>query len=75
MSEEYMMVVANGDEYERVTNYGGVKTTICKNRFEVICRDRAEINEQQAVQEFRGWIAKRKQEEMRESGDLPREVS
>ena len=75
MSEDYMAVTVNGGEYERVTNIAGVKTTVCKNRFEVACRDRAEINEQQAVQEFRGWIAKRKQEEMRESGDLPREVS
>jgi hypothetical protein len=75
MSEDYMMMVINGEGYERVTNIGGVKTTVCKNRFEVICQERAEVNEQQVVQEFRAWIAKRRQDEVRDAGGVPGVVS
>lgn len=75
MSEDYMMMRIDGEDYERVTNIAGVKTTVCKNRFEVICQEHAEINEQQAIQEFRAWIAKRRQDEVRDAGGVPGLVS
>lgn len=70
MSEDYMMSMMRGEDYERVTNFGGIRTTICRNRFEVLCQDRAETNDQQIVQELRAWLAKRREDEMREDGSL-----
>ena len=75
MSEEYMMSVVMGEDYERITNIAGVKTTVCKNRFEIVCQSRGEVNEAVAVAELRAWINKRRQEEMRESRDMPKAVS
>jgi hypothetical protein len=75
MSEDYIMTSNTRDGYERVTNIAGVKTTICKNRFEVLCLGLAEVNEQQVIHELKAWIAKRREAEMRESGDMPKEVS
>jgi hypothetical protein len=71
---DYIHMTA-GENYERITNLGGVKTTICKNRFEVICQPRAEVNEERAVAELKAWIAKRREEEMRDAGDMPGTVS
>jgi|DEB19_MinimDraft_3_1074340.scaffolds.fasta_scaffold188097_1 hypothetical protein len=66
MSEDYIMTILMDEDYERVTNLAGIKTTICKNRFEVICQDRAETNDQQIVQELRAWLARRKEDALRE---------
>ena len=74
-SDDYMMVNISGESYERITHVAGVKTTICKNRFEIACADRSEINEQQVINELRTWISKRRVEEMRSAGDMPVEVS
>ena len=74
MSEDYMMTTTTKDGYERVTNIAGVKTTICKNRFEVLCLGLAEVNEQQVMQELKSWI-KRRAAEMRDDGGVPGEVS
>lgn len=72
---DYIMTTVKDEDYERITNIGGVKTTICKNRFEVICQDRAEVNEQYIVQELRAWIAKRREEEVRDAGGVSGKVS
>lgn len=64
-----------GDNYERITHMGGVKTTICKNRFEVMCSDRAEINEHAIFTELKKWIGKRREEEVRDAGDLSEALS
>jgi hypothetical protein len=72
---DYIMTTVKDEDYERITNIAGVKTTICKNRFEVICQDRAEVNEQYIVQEFRAWIAKRREEEVRDAGGVSGKVS
>lgn len=72
--EDYMEI-KGGENYERVTSQAGVRTTVCKNRFEVLCRDRAEVNEKFVIEELKAWLAKRRQAEMRESGDMPKEVS
>ena len=73
--EEYFMMKVDGEEYERVTQHAGVKTTICKNRFEIVCADRSEVNEQQVVAELKAWINKRREEEMRDAGGVPAQVS
>ena len=75
MSDDYLMVNISGENYERITHVAGVKTTVCKNRFEVACADRSEVNEQQIVHELRSWLSKRRVEEMRSAGDLPVQVS
>jgi hypothetical protein len=64
MSEDYLYQSAEGGRYERVTNIAGVKTTICHNRFEIVCRDRADINEQQVVADLKEWIAKQRPQEV-----------
>jgi hypothetical protein len=74
MEEEYFMLSIDGEEYGRVTQHAGVKTTICKNRFEIICRERAEVNEQVTIKELKDWLAKRKQDAMRDNGNMPEEV-
>ena len=66
--------MTGGENYERITNLAGVKTTICKNRFEVICQPTADINEERVTLELHAWI-KRREKEMRDAGDLPAQVS
>ena len=73
MSDDYIYMSAS-ENYERITNIAGVKTTVCKNRFEIACHDKAEINEQIALNDLRVWI-KRREAEMRDAGDLPAQVS
>mgnify|MGYP003346500458 CR=1 FL=1 len=75
MSDDYMVTTVRDEDYERVTNLGGIRTTICKNRFEVVCQDRAETNDQQIVQELRAWLSKRRQDEVRDAGGVPAQVS
>jgi hypothetical protein len=41
MSDDYILTKIDGDNYERITNIAGVRTTVCKNRFEVLCQERA----------------------------------
>lgn len=74
MSEDYIYS-STGGGYERITHIAGVKTTICKNRFEIVCADRSEVNEQQVVAELKAWINKRREEEMRDAGGVPAQVS
>ena len=71
---DYIHMTA-GENYERITNLGGVKTTICKNRFEVVCQQHAEVNEERTVAELKAWIAKRREEEMRDPGSVSGTVS
>jgi hypothetical protein len=60
--------------YERIINTLGVRITICKNRFEVVCKERGEINEPQAIQAFKDWIAFRREEEVRGFGPVPEQL-
>lgn len=69
------MEIKGGENYERVTSQAGVRTTVCRNRFEVLCRDRAEVNEKFVIEELKAWLAKRREAEMREFGGVPGEVS
>lgn len=60
------------ESYERVVQQDGVRTTLCRNRFEVVAVPGNDIWEQQAVQLFREWIKwRRQQEELRQSGCVP----
>ncbi len=63
--------IASGENYERVTQIDGVRTTYCRNRFEVIALPHGEVNEQQAVQAFRDWVRWRKEQELRDAGGVP----
>lgn len=56
------------DKYERIIQQDGVRTTVCRNRYEVIATPGNDINEQKVVQAFRDWIRWRRQEELRQSG-------
>ena len=47
-------------DYERVIHREGVKTTMCANRFEVLCQPHAEISEQQVWQLFKEWVVWRR---------------
>ena len=74
MSDDFIHATG-GENYERITNMAGVKTTICKNRFEVVCQPHAEVNEQRAIDDLKAWIAKRRDEEMLDAGGVPGAVS
>jgi len=69
-NDEYMLIEA-GKDYSKIVQTDGVRTTVCANRFEVLTVARAEINEQQAIQQLREWIKWRREKELRESGYLP----
>ena len=75
MEDEDYMEMKGGENYERVTSQAGVRTTVCKNRFEILCRDHAEVNEKTAVDELKAWLAKRREAEVRESGGVSEDVS
>jgi hypothetical protein len=68
--DDYMLIEA-GKDYSKIVQTDGVRTTVCANRFEVLTTARAEINEQQAIQQLREWIRWRREKDLRESGDLP----
>jgi hypothetical protein len=68
-NDDYMLIEA-GKDYSKIIQTDGVRTTVCANRFEVLTSARAEINEQQAIQQLREWIRWRREKELRESGDL-----
>ena len=50
---------------ERVNPREGVVTTMCANRFEVLCQPNAEIAEQQVWQMYKEWVVwRRKNDEV-----------
>ena len=69
MQDDYIEVRA-GEPYSKVTQFDGVKTTVCLNRFEIACNPLSEVNEQQAVQQLREWLKKRREEELQRVGSL-----
>jgi hypothetical protein len=70
MAHDDYMLIESGKDYSKIVQTDGVRTTVCANRFEVLTTARAEINEQQAIQQLREWIRWRREKELRESGDL-----
>jgi hypothetical protein len=69
-NEDYILVEA-GEDYSKVIQTDGVRTTVCANRFEILTSARAEVQEQQAMQQLREWIRWRKEKELRSVGSLP----
>lgn len=72
MKDDDYILVSAGEDYSKIVQTDGVRTTVCANRFEILTSARAEINEQQAIQQLREWVRSRREKELRESGDLPR---
>mgnify|MGYP000359005743 CR=1 FL=1 len=72
MSDDKYIEIRAGQNYERIVQADGVRTTVCANRFEIIAHPTGGINEQQAVQQLREWIRGRKEKEMRSAGIVPR---
>jgi len=71
MANDDYIHIKTGEDYSKVVQTDGVRTTVCANRFEIITSARAEINEQQTIQQLREWIKWRREKELRESGYLP----
>ena len=61
-------LIEGADKYNKVLSHAGTKTTVCKNRFEIVCVDGSGINEAVLVSELRSWIAMHKQEEREANG-------
>lgn len=70
MKEEDYVHIQAGENYQRVIQSDGVRTTLCRNRFEIIAAPGNDIWEQQAIQSLREWIRWRKEEQLRQAGDL-----
>ena len=70
MENDDNIEINTGEDYSKIIQADGVRTTVCANRFEVLTSARAEINEQQAIQQLREWIRWRRDNELRESGYL-----
>jgi hypothetical protein len=68
-NEDYILVNA-GQDYSKVVQTDGVRTTVCANRFEILTSSRAEVQEQQAMQQLREWIKWRKEKELRSVGSM-----
>jgi len=70
MANEDYILVETGEDYSKVIQTDGVRTTVCANRFEILTSARSEINEQQAMQQLREWVRWRKEKELRTVGSL-----
>ena len=70
MKDDDYILVNTGEDYSKIVQTDGVRTTVCANRFEILTSAHAEINEQQAIQQLREWVRSRKEKELRESGSV-----
>ena len=61
MKDDDYIEIQVGENYKKVTNMAGVRTTVCENRFEVLTDPNNDINEQQVVQALREWVQKRRE--------------
>lgn len=61
MKDDSYIEIQVGENYRKVINMAGVRTTVCENRFEILTDPNNDINEQQAVQSLREWIQKRRE--------------
>ncbi len=50
----------NNENYQKVIQIDGIRTTVCLNRFEVVCMPHGEIFEQKMVQALKDWVRWRK---------------
>jgi hypothetical protein len=70
MSDDRYIEITTGEDYKRVVQADGVRTTVCANRFEIVAHPSGDINEQQAVQQLREWIRGRKEKELQGAGGV-----
>ena len=70
MENDDYILIDTGEDYSKIVQTDGVRTTVCANRFEILTSARAEINEQQAMQQLREWVKWRKEKELRTAGSL-----
>jgi hypothetical protein len=70
MANDDYIHIKTGEDYSKVVQTDGVRTTVCANRFEIITSARAEINEQQTIQQLREWIKWRREKELQLSGSV-----
>lgn len=70
MSDDDYTYFQAGEDYQRIVQIDGVRTTFCRNRFEIISTPGNDIWEQQAVQALREWIKWRKEEQLRLAGGV-----
>ena len=68
--DEYFYVQTQN--YTRIVQSDGVRTTVCENRFEILAMPHSEVWEQQAVQALREWVRWRKENGLQDAGDLPK---
>lgn len=72
MAHDDYIQIKTGEDYERVVQSDGVRTTVCANRFEIIAQPHCEVWEQQAVQHLREWIRTRRDKELQSTGGVPK---
>ena len=70
MENEDFMYVHSVEDYYRVVQVAGVRTTVSKTKFEVIAPELSDLWEQQVIELLRDWISWRKKN-LRDPGDLP----
>lgn len=70
MSDDDYTYFQAGEDYQRIVQIDGVRTTFCRNRFEIISAPGNDIWEQQAVQALREWLKWRREEMLRQSGGV-----
>lgn len=69
MNDDFTYIQA-GEDYQRIVQIDGVRTTLCRNRFEIITSPGNDIWEQQAVQALREWIKWRKENILQHAGSV-----
>jgi hypothetical protein len=52
------------ERYEQVINTSGIVITVCEGRFEVICREGHDVNEQYVVLKLREWLEKHREKKL-----------
>ena len=68
-NDDYIHIIT-GENYEKVTQSDGVRTTVCANRFEIVAQPTSELYEQQALQALRDWIRWRNAKVVQLSGGV-----
>ena len=59
-NDDYFYFTKTHGQYEKTICLQGIKTVMENHRFEVTANPRAELNEQELVRMFRGWIKERR---------------
>ena len=70
MAHDDYIEIVTGSNYRKTVQLDGVKTTVCLNRFEILCGADSEVREHEAVQLLRQWLKHRREEVLRLSGSL-----